>query len=95
MDPNEKNFKEEIENANLPQFPDLTDAHDALLAASRANVHHTWRQRGPELVCTSCPHEHSQWIGMDKQLTGFDDNGPVISPVEGFLRKSSRGDITP
>lgn len=80
MDQNEKEIKEAIKNANLPQFPDLSEAKEALDAQARTNVHHTWRQRGPFLVCTSCPHEHSQWIGADKHLTGFDEGGkPIIS----------------
>ena len=97
MDPNEDAFKEAIKNADLPKFPDLDEVNTTLESAARANIHHTWRQRGPFLVCTSCPHEHSQWIGVDKHLTDIDKDGnPVISPTGGAASTASPiGDITP
>lgn len=46
-------------------------------------VGHRWRQRGPYIVCTSCPLEHAFYIGVDKHLVGFDDDGlPRIKKVE-------------
>ena len=76
--PNEEEIKEIIRDANLPQFPNLTETNEALKAKAQANIQHTWRQRGPFLICTSCEHEHSQWIGPSKKLTGFDEKGPII-----------------
>ena len=40
---------------------------------------HEWRQRGPYLICSQCELQHAVWIGTDKILTGFEDDGkPVI-----------------
>lgn len=39
---------------------------------------HQWRQQGPWLVCKSCVLDHAFYIGMDKQLTGFDENNKPI-----------------
>jgi hypothetical protein len=36
---------------------------------------HQWIQRGPFLVCKSCPIEHGVYIGTDKQLVGLNDDG--------------------
>lgn len=44
---------------------------------------HRWVQKGPYLVCKSCPLEHATYIGMDKQLIGFDEEGlPLFKRVE-------------
>lgn len=44
---------------------------------------HKWRQKGPYLVCGSCPVKHAMWIGMDKRLVGFnEDSEPIIEPFE-------------
>jgi len=37
-----------------------------------------FRQRGPYLVCVSCEVQHATWIGMDKIMTGEDENGKPI-----------------
>jgi len=79
-DLNEENFKKAIKDADLAQFPDFTDVNDAL--KNVPSVHHSWKQQGPSLVCSSCPHSHSQWVGMDKRLTGFDNEGrPTLEVV--------------
>jgi len=36
---------------------------------------HTWKQRGPWVVCTSCPQEHAFHIGTKKLLVGVDSGG--------------------
>jgi hypothetical protein len=36
---------------------------------------HQWVQRGPFLVCKSCPIEHGIYIGVDRQLVGLNDDG--------------------
>lgn len=42
-------------------------------------TNHDYRQHGPYLVCKSCELEHAIFIGIDKLLTGFDENGqPII-----------------
>jgi hypothetical protein len=43
---------------------------------------HNWIQQGPYLVCQSCPLKHATWIGIDRVLTGFDENGvPILKVV--------------
>jgi hypothetical protein len=43
---------------------------------------HGWIQQGPYLVCQSCPLKHATWIGIDRILTGFDENGvPILKAV--------------
>ena len=43
---------------------------------------HQWIQRGPYLVCQSCPVEHGVWIGMEMRLVGFRDDGtPILKRV--------------
>lgn len=77
-DPNEP-LKEAIKNAAPAQFPDFTEVNEALKEAARHPVAHLWRQRGPEIYCSSCQHQHSQWIGVDRQLVGIDERGrPII-----------------
>jgi hypothetical protein len=44
---------------------------------------HKWRQKGPYLVCESCPVKHAIYIGTDKRLVGFKEDGePIIKPFE-------------
>jgi len=43
---------------------------------------HQWVQRGPYLVCRSCPIEHAVYIGMNVRLIGFKDNGrPILKKI--------------
>ena len=45
---------------------------------------HHWVQRGPYLVCTSCPIEHALWIGVDKMLVGYNKKGePLLKKING------------
>jgi hypothetical protein len=45
-------------------------------------VGHNWIQQGPYLICQSCPLKHATWIGIDRVLTGFDENGvPILKAV--------------
>lgn len=39
---------------------------------------HDWRQQGPYLICQSCELKHSLYIGVNKQLKGFDKEGKAI-----------------
>jgi hypothetical protein len=81
-DANQKAFEQAIRDANLPNFPDFNETKARLEEAAKANIQHTWRQRGPQLFCSSCPHEHAQWIGIRKKLVGFNDKGaPIIEPM--------------
>lgn len=36
---------------------------------------HRWIQQGPYLVCKSCILKHSLYIGMEKRLVGFNEDG--------------------
>ena len=37
-----------------------------------------YRQQGPYLICYSCELQHAVWIGMEKQMVGMNENGPII-----------------
>lgn len=81
-DPNAENFKEVLKNAQLPEFPDPDKVYEELKAKERQPVQHSWKQQGPELICTSCPYNHSQWVGPSKRLTGFDSEGrPTLEDI--------------
>lgn len=77
MEEQNEAFKEAIRDANLPEI-DYDKDYQRLQEAVRIPVSHTWRQQGPALVCFSCPYQHSQYIGMDKILVGFDKEGAPI-----------------
>lgn len=39
-----------------------------------------YKQRGPYLVCVRCELQHALYIGMDKMMTGEDENGrPILT----------------
>lgn len=81
-DPNAEAFKETLRNAGLPEFPDLNEVKQTLDAKARQPVQHSWHQEGPALVCDSCPYRHSQWVGSDKRLSGFDSEGrPTLQNI--------------
>lgn len=81
-DGNRKGFEDAVRNANLPEF-DFDAAHQRLKEAAKANIQHTPRQQGPEIICVSCPHPHSMaWIGTQKKMVGIDSQGmPIIEPM--------------
>lgn len=39
---------------------------------------HEWRQQGPYLICKSCELTHALYIGMNKILVGFREDGKPI-----------------
>lgn len=44
---------------------------------------HKWIQKGPYLICKSCDVEHGVYIGPDKMLSGYTEDGePIIRPFE-------------
>lgn len=45
-------------------------------------VGHDWKQKGPDLVCKSCPLDHSVRIGLNKQLIGIENGKPLFKKVE-------------
>jgi len=52
---------------------------EALIRQAKAEIKgHTWRQRGPWLVCVSCPKKHASWLGINKELIGIDEKGEPI-----------------
>lgn len=48
---------------------------------------HEWRQQGPFLICNSCPLQHATYIGMNKQLQGFENGKPIIKRLNIDRRK--------
>jgi len=67
----DKNRQEEVQYIDISK-PEFEFKPDDVLRG------HDWRQQGPYLVCDSCPLKHAMYIGMNKQLTGFDDEGNPI-----------------
>lgn len=44
---------------------------------------HSWRQRGTQLICESCPFTHSSYIPPEYQLYGIGEDGlPLIRKIE-------------
>lgn len=78
-DPNKESYEKVLKDAKLPKF-DVDAVYDRLQEQVQKNqfVKHSWRQQGPELICISCHYKHGFWVGMDKQLVGFDDKGEPI-----------------
>lgn len=43
---------------------------------------HKYRQEGPYLICRGCELHHAVYVGMDKQMTGEDEDGkPILKEV--------------
>lgn len=75
---------DQLENESKPDLEGLIGEVDvdALINKAKAEIiGHTWRQRGPWLVCTSCTYKHTYWLGMNKQLVGIDEKGKPIVRV--------------
>lgn len=52
---------------------------EALIRQAKAEATgHTWRQRGPWLICISCSKKHASWLGMKKELVGINEEGKPI-----------------
>lgn len=81
-DQNRSGFENAVRNTNLPDF-NLDKAYDDLQEKARTNIHHTPRQQGPEIICVSCPYQHSiAWIGVRKKMVGINGEGqPIIEPM--------------
>ena len=44
---------------------------------------HRWVQKGPFLICKSCPLEHGTYIGTSNLFLGIDEKGlPILKKVE-------------
>jgi len=57
-------------------------------AKKQALSHHRWVQKGVWLVCKSCKFKHAFYIGINKVLTGFDNEGkPIIKDKKEVLKK--------
>ena len=78
QEPDNEYLVDAIKNANPAKFPDFDVVAQNLNEQSARLTGHQWRQRGPHLVCISCPHEHTHYIGMEKLLAGFDEKGAPI-----------------
>lgn len=57
--------------------------YEATLPAKVGLSGHNWTQRGPMLICQSCPFEHSQHIPPHLIYKGLDREGlPILEPVQ-------------
>ena len=69
--PQESEAKSEVLDFNSPSYSFVP----------RGN--HVWRQQGPYLVCKSCELQHAVWIGVDRFLTGINEEGmPILKKKE-------------
>ena len=41
-------------------------------------TNHTWRQKGPYLVCTSCKVKHGVFVGLTKCIKQVKANGELV-----------------
>lgn len=73
MSDNEKN-----ENGEIKQESYEADLSTLTSKISSTWQGHRWIQQGPYLVCQSCELKHAVYIGMDKQLIGFDENNKPL-----------------
>ncbi len=72
---NEPKTENENENVEIHDKPVFEFNPDVLAG-------HEWRQQGPFIICKSCDLEHSMYIGVNRQLQGFDEDGvPVIKKI--------------
>ncbi len=39
---------------------------------------HGWKQRGIEVICTTCPLTHGFYVKPNLMLTGIDENGEPV-----------------
>jgi len=80
MEEENKDFIDEIKNAQAAQFPDFTKVNQDLQAKAKSGVYHSPIQQGPFIICRSCDHQHTiAFIGTEKMLVGVEQNGePII-----------------
>lgn len=61
---------------HLPNEVDLNNLEPVVLTG------HIWRQRGIELVCTSCTKQHAYYLGYGVKFFGLDEEGkPILRKV--------------
>ena len=71
MEPTNEDNQTDSEQLNFTQPDFKFEPHE----------HHEWRQQGPYLVCKSCEVTHAVFIGMDKVLSGLNEQGqPILKP---------------
>lgn len=68
--------KEQKEESNDDLPEEKVSYHQ--LSAPTVHKEHTWIQRGPDIICTSCPSHHGIRVGVHKRLMGFDEKGNII-----------------
>lgn len=62
----------------------LEEIEKLRLEAKRSMSGHSWRQRGTEVYCESCPFHHAFYLPPGNILTGIDDDGnPIVSKIGG------------
>lgn len=70
------NNKQKEQDLNEPEGEDLDFTKPNFVF--RPNDTHSWRQRGPYLICRTCDLEHAIWVGMDQLMAGVKENGEPI-----------------
>jgi hypothetical protein len=69
----------EEEEEKDPQLMPETHEVDLSKLIPFTNSGHQWHQEGAYLICDSCMVRHAAFIGIDKVLKGFDEDGnPLI-----------------
>ena len=65
------------------QEPETYEVNLDQLFNNRAKVRHTWKQRGPFLVCTTCQSVHHSFIGTKRLMVGIKEDGtPILKDKE-------------
>lgn len=78
-------MSEEQQTSSQNEVHEIPDIDvEALIRQAKSEIKgHTWRQRGPWLVCVSCTKKHASWLGMNKQLVGMNEKGePIVRPLQ-------------
>ena len=72
------------ESATEQENKELEPEHiESTLNKREFETRHLWRQYGNYIICESCPFRHATFIGNDKLLERFDENGqPIFKKIE-------------
>lgn len=70
--------EEEPEEEQDPQLAPETQEVDLSKLIPFTNSGHQWHQEGAYLICDSCMVRHAAFIGIDRVLKGFDEDGKML-----------------
>lgn len=72
-------MEQEKQSSEIDQKTEELDFNSPSFTFS-PSANHEWRQRGYFLICYSCELQHAVFVGADKILTGFAEDGtPIMS----------------